>query len=161
MRVRRVALQLGPRRRAALRLAHLLARTNSPNAPEAEVARRRVAEHTLTLLEQGMPTLTSEEVAKLKTANPGLELHQLGDGAESIVVRLPSRAEWKRMKAMRLEGGAKAVEAYDWLVSTCLVWPTEEQAEELFNSRPAIVDSFANEIAELAGATEKVSAKKL
>lgn len=106
--------------------------------------------------------LIAAAVAKLKTEYPGADLYLLGESPDAIIVRLPSQAEWKAFKAAaRDDNKAKALDAPDWLVNACCLWPEPAARDAIFARKAALPGSYANKIAEYAGADEKIAAKKL
>ncbi len=101
-------------------------------------------------------------INSLKTKHPGVDLFQIGDDADAIIARPPSPAEWKAFKAQaRDDNKAKALDANAWLVSVCVLWPATEALTALYARRAALPDTFANRLAEIAGADDKVASKKL
>ncbi len=110
-----------------------------------------------------MPVIDEALVNSLKSKHPGCDLRQIGDEDEDpIIVRTPTLAEWKAFKAQaRDDNKAKAMDAPAWLVKTCCVWPEDATRKEIIDRKPAIVDTWANKLAEFAGVRESIASKKL
>lgn len=109
-----------------------------------------------------MATITDEQLKKLKADNPGESLHLLSnpDTDDHIVCKGPSEGEWKRFRAT----GPTALErivAYRNLVTACLVYPSREEFSALLAERPALAETFAGELSEIAGVSRTATHRKL
>lgn len=103
------------------------------------------------------------KIDELKAANPGVKLHLLtpeGINGAEIVVKAPTRAQWKRFKT-ETQDVAKRATAIETLCLDCVVHPSRTEFEALLEKYPALAQTFAGEIGELAGAVEKVEKKEL
>ena len=78
------------------------------------------------------------------------------DGAHEVIVRLPTRPEWKRFMAQSRKKDDNASEV---LLMCCIVHPDKSGQTALFARYPALVDSFAAKLCELAGLDEVESEK--
>lgn len=105
--------------------------------------------------------LDAATIESLKQKHPGSDLYAIGNGAEAVVVRPPTMAEWKSFRAMAREGGAKSIEASGYLLGLCRLWPEADKYEAILARRPALVDTYSARLAEIAGVDEEVVAKKL
>ena len=109
-----------------------------------------------------MPKLTDQDLAKLRTENPGVELHHLvvDEWDTEIVTKVPTRPVWLKF----MEGQAEATTRYSSLgdlVMDCVVYPSREELGEIFKARPALMEEFALEVRKSAGAVKSVRRKKL
>src|SRR5262245_51028450 len=104
--------------------------------------------------------ITDDVIAAIKEANPKAELHRIttptpwGETIEGIV-RVPTRAEWQMSRELVASGEpAKKVQAARVLFDGCVMYPSGSQRDALVAGRPGIVDVWAGEIGELAGAMQ-------
>jgi hypothetical protein len=82
---------------------------------------------------------------------------KLGD---SIALRLPDRARWRRFKAdLTSEVPDKADLANEAFVLDLVVFPERAQVSQYFEQRPAAADVFARGIADLVGFGGKAEKK--
>jgi hypothetical protein len=99
--------------------------------------------------------LTKEQVAELKAANPGVELARVVVQGVEVVLKAPSRAQYKRfIKIGRQEG--MRMEAAEDLCRDCVVFPGPEELPKLFEQKVALSMTLAGELSEMAGAAEEV-----
>lgn len=103
--------------------------------------------------------ITNETIAKLK-AEHGDDLHLLEGAGHEIVVRVPSRAEWKRFRAQQADA-AKNVDARETLLRGCIVHPAAADVAAIFEKRPGLVDTFGVELQTIAGVTAEATSRKL
>lgn len=101
----------------------------------------------------------AETVAKLK-ADHGAELHLIDVQGFCIVVKPVTRPQWKRVKDLHNDVRRRATLGEE-LVDENLVWPSKDEYRKLCDDKSAIADSFAAQMFELAGATEKAVLEKL
>lgn len=80
------------------------------------------------------------------------------DAETEIVIKRPSRGEYKRFRTMLFDDAQKA-DAVETLAKNCVVYP--ENFAALLEDRPALADLVGGKAAEFAGAEGKIDAKKL
>lgn len=78
----------------------------------------------------------------------------------TIIVRPPNRGEWKRFRAAA-QDQKKRSDAPGQLLRDVLVWPSLKEWDEILECKPALDDTIAAEVAEMAGAVEGATRKKL
>lgn len=118
-----------------------------------ELAKRRAP------LEPG--ELADDLVAKIKAENPNVELHLLATPqGETVVCKAPSRAEYKRFRAMIIDPGQRP-NALETLLVACVVWPTRNEVHALLDRRPGLAEVFGDKLAGIAGVGEDLVEKKL
>ncbi len=116
--------------------------------------------------------ITAETIAQLKEARPGIDLYLLKHpeidatedvGAESgVVVRPPTDAEWRRFREKALSDEAREqLNGIRELVTTCVVYPSGTQLQELISAHPALVEVWAGEISQITGSTKAMIRRKL
>lgn len=89
-------------------------------------------------------------IEELKAKNPGAKLHRLVHSGAEIVVKAPGEAEYRKFK--RKAGDEKQrANAGEGLIYDCLVFPEAAAFAAIVSDRPALVDTFANTLVELAG----------
>lgn len=106
--------------------------------------------------------ISNEVIAKLKAANPGVELHLLAteDGAAAIVCKKPGRAEFKRFWDMQNDPKQRS-RCLEALLLGNLVHPGADEAARLFEEWPALLEKFADQLLATTGAEQRVVTKKL
>jgi hypothetical protein len=90
-----------------------------------------------------------------------LHLLEYDDGQSAVIAKQPPRAEWERMVATSAADRANAARAVENFARACIVWPSSAELDAIVNERPALLAAFGGELADLAGASEKIRAKKL
>lgn len=106
--------------------------------------------------------LPEEKVEELKQKHGEIFELTVGEGerARSIVVRKPSRGEWKRFKVQARDDLKQDVAGIT-LVKTVLLNPTVPELDAWIEELPGLEDSFAAEVIRLIGATERAEKKVL
>lgn len=109
-----------------------------------------------------MAKITEEQQAKVKAANPGVELHLLeaDPWEEDIIVRVPPEATWMKWQSAQLEKENVRGAMKD-LVNESLVFPSALDVAAMYDRRPALVEEFAYGIRRIAGVIQAVKLKKL
>lgn len=109
-----------------------------------------------------MSGLTKEQIEELKATHGQLYELTLGEAERqrSIVVRMPSKAEWKRFK-QQVRDDLKQDIAGVTLVKTVLLDPSVAEFDGWVTALPGLEDSFAAEVIRLLGATERAEKKVL
>lgn len=102
--------------------------------------------------------MTEDEIKKLKAEHG--DLTQLDHAGESVIVKSPNRATWKRFRAQAQDEGKRII-AMEELVRACVVHPDRAGLEAMLDRKPGLVETFGKELAELAGASDKAEKKAL
>jgi hypothetical protein len=80
---------------------------------------------------------------------PGVTI--LEAAGEIVGVKSPSRVAYSRFREYMMDDRRK-VQANEALVIDCLVYPPAgSEREAIFDRRPALIDTFANELIKMAG----------
>ena len=109
-----------------------------------------------------MPKITEEQLAKVKAAHAGVELHLLEADPwdEDIIVRVPPEASWSKWQANRADPETRRGAQKD-LVNECLVFPSHVELAAICDRRPALLEEFAGGCCKIAGVIQSVKLKKL
>jgi len=102
--------------------------------------------------------MTNDELDKLKAEHGSLT--QLSHEDESVIVKTPNRATWKRFRAQIMDE-SKRVIAFEELVRACVVHPERPALESMLDRKPGLIETFGKALSELAGAGEKAEKKAL
>ena len=107
-----------------------------------------------------MAELDPAVVAKHKAAHAG-EVHLLTTKKSGIQVlcKTPGEGEWARFLDERGDPKMKG-RALRNLFLSCLLAPDPKEFYQVLGTKPALAEVFANELVEIAGATEEAEAKK-
>lgn len=104
--------------------------------------------------------LTPEQIAQLKDQH-GDNIHMITtDENDSIVAKAPTKPIYEKYKAALFDDRKRA-RANEGLVRDCLVAPDRETFNAMIETKPALIETYATKLLELAGAREAVEAKKL
>ena len=96
--------------------------------------------------------LSKEEIASLESTHKRVA-HIIGrNGAWEVVLRKPTRAEYKRFRSM-LHNDAQKADATESLARTCVVYPSREAFDSMLDEYPAIGDAAGGVLGELVGFT--------
>lgn len=90
----------------------------------------------------------------------GRELHVIECEGREVIVKPVSRAAYSIFKEMAVDPDRKAKAGDELFYSVC-VYPEGEQLEKMIDERPFLLTHFSGKVIELAGASEKATAKKL
>lgn len=82
------------------------------------------------------------------------------DGEVEIVIKRPSRGEYKRFRSMLFDDGLKQ-DALETLARNCVAYPEPEGFSALLEERPGIAETIGGKLVDLAGLEKTVAAKKL
>lgn len=99
-------------------------------------------------------------IADLKAKYPDTELHLLGNEFACVVVRVPSAAEFIRFTDDLSDATLKGI-ALRRLLRACVVHPNEKDYDAMVAARPGLVQTFGNELVEIAGVKAVTERKKL
>ena len=77
-----------------------------------------------------------------------------------VVCKSPSRGAWGKFRSFAMDDKKKS-NAAESLVRDCAVLPAGQELDSLFDKQPALADSIAGKLAELAGVVGEIEAKKL
>lgn len=102
--------------------------------------------------------LNPETIANLKEKHSDIYLLEAGE--HEVVVRPPTRGEYRRFRAMATDDRKKP-EAVETLLRDCVLYPESAEIERLLEKKPALADIFGGKVLELAGATEEARGKQL
>ena len=72
-------------------------------------------------------------------------------GGDTIAVAPPTRPQWRRFKAAAADE-RKRPDALELILRDCLLYPDPQAFESMIEKRPALVEVFAEQVLELAGA---------
>lgn len=101
--------------------------------------------------------LTAEQIQGYQ-AQHGRVAHVIGkDSAWECVFRKPSRAEYKRFRALAVSDNK--AEAQEWLATVTAVFPDRTAFEALLDNYPGIPEAAAGRLAELAGLSVEETGK--
>jgi hypothetical protein len=101
--------------------------------------------------------LKPEEIQQLKQEHG--ELHQLDHLGYTVVVKIPSRAAWKRYRHMMFDD-RKQSEAPEALLRECIVWPSRDEVERMLLKRPGLSETFGGLLMEICGGKGELAEKK-
>lgn len=94
--------------------------------------------------------LSKEDVTKLEVEHKRVA-HVVGkNGAWEVVLRKPTRPEYKRFRAMATSESQKA-DAQEVLARSCVVFPAPAAFDALLEEYPAAADACASAMMELVG----------
>ena len=109
-------------------------------------------------------TITAELFQQFNAQHDGrCEVLSIGNDETDVIVRPPSGVEYDRFKveaskaADRPEIGLNAMKI---LTRACVVYPDKDAFTALMEKYPALADSYANELLQMAGASQTVTRKK-
>jgi hypothetical protein len=96
--------------------------------------------------------ITDEQIAKHKSAKPGIEMHVISnaDNGIEILVKVPDEGEYKRFRTMYADEQQRAMSTR-MLVLGCILEPSAAEFTALLATRPALADTFSNDLVEIAG----------
>ena len=106
-------------------------------------------------------------VAKARESKPDAHLEKLRtplpDGGYVLgVVRVPTEQEWRMVKSKQSENDpTQKASANRLLFNACVVYPTGPELADLLRRYPIMVDTWAGEIAEMAGAIKGTIREKI
>lgn len=77
-----------------------------------------------------------------------------------IFVKKPSRAEYKRFRAMLVNVEEKA-DALETLALACVIHPEPADFKKMLNDRPALADKVGGQLSDFCGGGGEAEAKKM
>lgn len=97
-------------------------------------------------------------VEELKKKEPGRRFVAFCSKSAEAIFRSPSPREMGpfRIKAMDKDQRGAATE---WLVRACCAYPAQAELNQLLESKPLLVEQWANKLVEAAGGDEEVEVK--
>lgn len=106
--------------------------------------------------------VTDEELSKLKQKHNVTKLYQLTHPAlnVSVLVRKPTTFEYAKWADRKSDPDQRS-KASRQLFFDCVVHPEGDELDTLMTEYPALPDTFAGEVLELAGAAAKIEKKAL
>jgi hypothetical protein len=103
-------------------------------------------------------------IEELKAKHPADELHRLGGTKEIVVVKCPSAPLWEAMQDKVLDAKStqpqRRAAAHNLLIS-CVVFPSAEKVAELLERKPGLLQTFTNQLSEIAGVDNEARSEKL
>jgi hypothetical protein len=107
--------------------------------------------------------VTDEDIARLKAANPGVELHLLSapEFGVEVVVKSPPPAEWERYRFEQHDKPGQKYALLKQLVTLHTVHPPAQDLAILMARYPALVESLGAQIGEAIGLGTVVTRRKL
>ncbi len=94
-------------------------------------------------------SLTQEQIQEYEAKHTRIAHLRGGDGAWEIVLRKPTRAEYKHFRSM--SHGASAADAQEFLVRKCCVYPADGGIDALLEEWPGIPEASGKAIMSIAG----------
>ena len=88
------------------------------------------------------------------------DLTQLSQDETDILVKPPTRPQWKRFRAF-MSDERKRPDAMEQLLRDCLVYPELTELDAMLERRPGLAESFGSSVVEMAGLTDRVEKKVL
>lgn len=88
------------------------------------------------------------------------EVFALTAADESVLAKIPSRAEYKRFRA-KFDDAKSKPDALEGLARDCLVYPDADARERMFARKPALPDVFGAKVLELSGMSGEAESVKL
>ena len=79
---------------------------------------------------------------------------------ETVYCRAPAVGVWRRFRS-QMQNPAKRDEAGEVLVRSCVLFPEKGIVDAWLEERPALVETFADELAQIAGLSKDVEKKVL
>lgn len=104
--------------------------------------------------------LTQEDIDKLEVTHKRIA-HLKGNGTPppwEIVLRKPTRAEYKRFRAMS-HNPAQVPDAQEVLARATVVYPTREEFDALLEEYPGIPEACGKSFTELSGIAHQEDVK--
>ena len=102
--------------------------------------------------------MVPEAIIEAARATHG-EVSELTAGEYAVLVRAPTRGEYKRFRAESLDERKRA-EAVEHLCRSCVVYPDPAAFDALLDRKPALADIFGAKVLELEGAAGEAEARK-
>jgi hypothetical protein len=106
---------------------------------------------------EGQSSFSDEALAAARAQHG--EVTELSASGVSVLVRAPSRGEYKRFRSDSFDA-AKRSDAVERLCRACVVAPDAATFDRILDARPALADVFGARVLELAGATAEATAQK-
>ncbi len=88
------------------------------------------------------------------------EIHQLSYAGVDVIVRAPSRAAWKRYRAL-MSDAARRADSFEVLLRDCLLHPSLQELDGILDRRPGLAETFGAELVEIAGLGKEAEKKVL
>lgn len=105
---------------------------------------------------------TEADISALKSKHTSLHLLEYDGGKSAVVAKQPPEAEWRRLvEASSVDKGAGRARAMETFTRSCIVWPDADGLDAILADRPALLERWGDTLTDLAGASEKITAKKL
>lgn len=106
--------------------------------------------------------MTPEQLQVIKDKHPGQKLFLLTADDVELVVRKPTRIEYKRFQSQILSKGEEfTFDAGEILLRACLVHPDHTQLDWLLEEYPGLLMSLVKSLGELIKVSQTVEKKAL
>jgi hypothetical protein len=119
-------------------------------APKLEVAKQSEADAKESALVEDLKKQHGVSRVHVFTAETG----------ETVYVRTPPIGAWRRFRS-QMQNPTKRDEAGEVLLRGCLLSPDKNTFDAWLEERPGLLDTFASELAEVAGLSKDVEKKVL
>lgn len=105
--------------------------------------------------------LSEEElVEQLKKQHGVSKVHVFSASGHTVLVRMPATAVWRRFRS-EMNDVRRRDDAGERLLRSCLLHPDQAGFDAMVEDQPGLLDTFANELAEVAGLAKSVEKKVL
>lgn len=104
--------------------------------------------------------IDEDTLERLRDDHAGEDLYLLSSRDAAIVVRKPTRPEYKRFRAQSADPAKRDI-AMESLVKSVLVHPSAKEFDALLDRLPALCEEFAGEVLEFAGMAGEAESRKL
>lgn len=106
-------------------------------------------------------TPTQAQIDECKAKNAGKVLHLLEYADGAVIAVQPSSGDWNRLVTVSIAEPSRRSKAMEDFARACIVWPSRADVDALNEERPAMLLRFGDALSDIAGASEKINAKKL
>lgn len=109
-----------------------------------------------------MSSLTEEQLERIKTENPGIELHVISspDNGVEVVVRKPKEDEWRRFRAMQGDDEQRPG-ALRMLAIYSAVFPKGADFMAMLADHPGMAETVGAKLTKIAGVDGTATSRKL
>lgn len=99
-------------------------------------------------------------VERLKQSNPTAELLGLAGAGFTVVAKSPAKKEMDLFRDVMFNEKTRA-RGMERLVRACILHPPMEEVTRIFDTKPGLVERWADKLLEAGGSNEEVQVKKL
>jgi hypothetical protein len=106
--------------------------------------------------------ITEEQLAKVTTENPGVELHLVNspETGVDVVVRKPSEPEWRRFRSMQSDDEQRPG-ALRMLAIGAAIFPKGGDFMALLGEHPGLAETIGAKLVKIAGVDGTATSRKL